>query len=183
MRAGKNLMNISLLVLRFSRKNNLVYLQDRQSGDVLFSFPAHNRTENPDGDPLTLGSWGPAPNGFLTVSPPDFISTEFRKQFYREKFGSDIIIPGESLVQEWGEFEAEQMGRVRFALGSPSAPDLFPDKAAWDRELLIHAGRPFETLTKGCIRMSNNDVERFAVEWIRMNRKGFYINTILITDV
>lgn len=181
---GNNLMNLSPSpVLRFSREKSLIYLQDRQSDGILFSFPAHNRTENPDGNPLTVGSWGPAPKGFLTVSQPDFISAEFREGFYHENFGSDVIIPGESLVQEWGEFEAEQMGRVRFALGSPSAPACFPDKAAWDRELLIHAGRPFETLTKGCIRMENVDVERFAAEWIRMSRRGFHINTILITDV
>lgn len=176
-------MNISPSpILIFSRQKSLIYLLDRQTGETVFSFPAHNRTENLDGNPLILGSWGQAPAGFLTVSPPDFISAEFREKFYFKNFGSGVIIPGESLVQEWGEFEAEQMGRVRFALGSPSAPDHFPDKAAWDRELLIHAGKPFDTLTKGCIRMENGDAERFAGEWIRQFRQGVELKTILIGD-
>ncbi len=180
---GKNQINISPWpLLRFSRKKELIYLQDRQSDVIIFSFPAHNLTEKPDGNPLISGSWGPAPNGFLTVSPPDFISVEFREKFYIENLKSKIIVSGESLVQEWGEFEVEQMGRVRFALGSPSAPANFPDKAAWDRELLIHAGRPFETLTKGCIRMDNSDVESLAVEWIRWFRLGVELKTILIED-
>lgn len=169
-------------ILIFSRDENLIYLKDRRTGVILFSFPAHNHTENPEGDPLTPESWGPAPSGYLTVSPPDFISEEFRLTFYQENFGSDIIIPGESLIQEWGEFEAEQMGRVRFALGCVSAPSGFPDRSAWDRELLIHAGRPFETLTKGCIRMNNGNIERFAVEWIKQFRMGVELRTVFVKN-
>ena len=167
-------------MLIFSRKQNLIYLYQRETNKVLFSFPAHNNTEKPHGDPLTLESWGPAPEGFLTLSPPDFISHDFRDEFYGNHFGSKAVIPGESYVREWGEFEEGQMGRVRFALGSVEAPPGFPDRAAWDRELLVHAGRPFDILTKGCIRMSNTDVEKLAYEWIKYFRTGIELKVLFI---
>ncbi len=147
----------------------------------MFSFPAHNNTEKPHGDPLVIESWGPAPGGFLTLSPPDFISEDFRKEFYRAHFGFYNVVPEESYVQEWDEFEQSQMGRVRFALGSNDAPEGFTDKMAWEREILIHAGRPYETLTKGCIRMDNKDIEQLAFEWIKWYRMGYPLDILEIS--
>lgn len=165
-------------ILVFSKGDNLIYLEDRSSARALFSFPAHNRTENPSGDPLQLGSGAPAPAGLLVLSPPDFISEEFRERFYRENFDNKNALPGESLVQHWGEYEEKEMGRVRFALGSRWAPPGSANRAAWDRELLIHAGKSFEMPTRGCIRMRNDDMEKFACRWIEYYKKGIHLNKI-----
>lgn len=167
-------------ILIFSREKNIIYLFEKISCRVVFAFPAHNRTEKPNGDPLTLGSWGPAPGGVLTLSPPDFISDDFRKEFYRAHFSFYAVVHGESYVQEWDEFEQSEMGRARFALGSPDAPEGSADRIAWDREILIHAGRPFETLTKGCIRMDNGDIEQLAYEWIKWYRMGYPLDVLEI---
>ncbi|MCE1248919.1 MAG: L,D-transpeptidase [Firmicutes bacterium] len=169
-------------LLCFSRSKKCIYLTDRNSGEILFSFPAHNQTERPEGNPLIQGTWGHAPFGFLTLSPPDFISEEFRKEFYISHFGSTNINKGESYVMEWGEYEFEQMGRVRFALGSPDAPEGFGDRAVWDREILIHGGGYFDKLTKGCIRMENSDIERLAFFAIHYYRIGYPL-TLLFNDV
>ncbi|MCD4786141.1 MAG: L,D-transpeptidase [Candidatus Eremiobacteraeota bacterium] len=115
------------------------------------------------------------------MSPPDFISEDFRKEFYRAHFGFYNVVPEESYVQEWDEFEQSQMGRVRFALGSNDAPEGFTDKMAWEREILIHAGRPYETLTKGCIRMDNKDIEQLAFEWIKWYRMGYPLDILEIS--
>jgi len=169
-------------ILIFSGSRKVIYLLDRLSKKVLFSFPAHNQTEKPEGDSLIFGSWGPAPAGFLTLSPPDFISHEFLNQFCREYFGNSIVFPGESLVQEWGEFEREGMGPVRFALGSPDSPEDFIDRIVWDRELLIHGGRSFEVPTRGCIRMNDSDLEKLAYQWISWSRMGYPLKVLYIAN-
>jgi hypothetical protein len=173
-------VNLNPLLI-FSGQKKCIYLSDRNSGDILFSFPAHNQTRRPEGNPLVEGSWGHAPSGFLTLSPPDFISEDFRKNFYTSHFGSPYVYPGESYMQEWGEFEFEEMGRVRFALGNPEAPEEFGDRAAWNREILIHGGGTFDKLTKGCIRMENSDIERLAFFAIHYYRIGYPL-TLLLND-
>jgi hypothetical protein len=167
-------------ILVFSRQNKRIFLRDRLTEKIYFSYRAHNYTENNDAEPLIQGSWAPAPLGFLTLSSPDFISEEFRKEFYLSHFGWYRVEPGESFVQKWGEFEEHEMGRVRFALGDPLSPPAFADRAAWERELLIHAGKTFETPTKGCIRMTGYDIELFAADWIRCSRNFTRLKLIRI---
>jgi hypothetical protein len=167
-------------ILVFSRQNEKLFLSDPISGKIYFSYKAHNRTENNDGDPLIQGSWGPAPLGLIVLSPPDFISDEFRSDFYILHFNSQMVQSGESLVREWGEFEEDEMGRVRFALGDSLSPPGSGNSAAWDRELLIHAGKTYDTLTKGCIRMTDEDIELFAADWIRCCRQGLKLNVIKV---
>jgi hypothetical protein len=167
-------------IFTFSRCEEKIFLKERSSGKIYFSYKAHNWTENDDGDPFTEGSWAPAPPGNLTLSPPDFISEEFRNEFYRNHFNSQMISSGESFVMEWGEFEKDEMGRVRFALGKIDSPLNSGDRAAWDRELLIHAGKTYETLTKGCIRMTDEDIELLAADWIRCFKKGLILDFIYI---
>lgn len=166
-----------LPILIFSSDRKSIYLEDRKTAQVFFSFSAHNQTENPGGDPLECGSWGQAPQGFVMISPPDFISREFKYKFYLERFGLNLnteaeSLAGESYIQKWGEFLEEEMGRVRFALGTPLAPPGTGDRAAWDRELLIHGGKTFETPTKGCLRMRDKDLEDLAYHLIRIAREG-----------
>lgn len=167
--------------LVFSHGEKLIFLKERPAGRVLFALPAHNHTVNPEGDPLKLGSSGPAPYAFLTISPPDFISHEYRADFYREYFGDETVFPGESYVQQWGEFEMHEMGPVRFALGDPAAPQGFPDRAAWDRELLVHGGGTFQKLTHGCIRMEETHLKKLTFQLITFFRKGYPLNTLLKT--
>lgn len=174
----KQIILSSLLV--FSHRRQEIFLLDRQSRRQVFCLSAHNNTENPEGNPLITGSFSPAPLGFLTLSPPDFITEEYRKAFYDLYLGGSEPVQGESLVQEWGEFLEEEMGPVRFALGSSNAPAGFPDRAAWDRELLIHGARTFDTLTKGCIRMKNEDLVQLALQWILMFRKGFPLKALMV---
>lgn len=165
-------------ILIFSQKKKLIYLEARFGGKIFFSFPAHNRTGNPRGNPFKKGSGAPAPYGFLYLSPPDFISEEFRNEFYGIHLPGWTPRPGESLVCEWGEFEEHEMGRVRFALGNPHAPVGMGDHAAWERELLIHAGAEFEKPTQGCIRMGGMDIEKLAAHLIRLQREGIPINCV-----
>ena len=167
-------------LLIFSNSRQEIYLLDRQKNRQIFSYPAHNNTENPEGNPLITGSFSPAPFGFLALSPPDFITEEYRKSFYELYLGGSEPVIGESFVQEWGDFLEEEMGPVRFALGSPCAPVGFSDRAAWDRELLIHGARSFDTLTKGCIRMKNEDLVQLALQWILMFRKGFPLKSLMV---
>lgn len=172
-------MDISPLLI-FSPVERRIYLEDRLSGHEFFSFRAHNITERPDGNPFIPGSWGPAPAGFLRISQPDFISGEFRESFYRERFASGHVQERESLVQEWGAFEEQEMGRVRFALGSPLAPAESADWAGWERELLVHGGKTFDTPTRGCIRMDDRDLEEMAFYFIIFSRIGCEIRSIHI---
>lgn len=166
-------------VLTFSQNKNLIYLEDRETGRILFVHPAHNVTENMPGEPLKTGSGSPAPLGWLCLSLPDFISEEFRDYFYRRYLDGEAHLPGECLVRGWGEFEEEQMGRVRFALGCPYAPSGTGDHAAWERELLIHGGGWFEKPTRGCIRMSDGQLEHFAANVIKARRMGMGLTTVL----
>jgi hypothetical protein len=169
-----------LPVLQFSRIDGRIFLHDRESGKVYFSYPAHNVTDNPEGDPLQAGSGAPAPAGFLCISPPDFISAQFQMEFYRDRIEGPGPMPGESLVQGWGEFCQEEMGRVRFALGNPNAPAGSGDRAAWDRELLVHGGGWFHKPTRGCIRMADSDMEDLAAQVIRARRSGLVISNIFV---
>jgi hypothetical protein len=167
-------------ILVFSRKNEKIFLSDPVTGKELFSYRAHNWTENNDGDPLAPGSWAPAPRGIMVLSAPDFITEEFRNKFYLQHFGAYEVHPGESFVMEWGEYEEDEMGRVRFALGDPSSPQDSGNYAAWERELLIHAGKTYDTPTKGCIRMTNEDIELLAADWIKCFRQGLNLFAIKI---
>ncbi len=165
--------------LIFSMNENSIFLEDCNREQRLFCLPAHNNTVNPHGDPMVTGSNAPAPFGFLCLSLPDFISHDYRREFYRRFIFGPGPGLGESLVEGWGEFLVHEMGPVRFALGSPHAPEGTADRAAWDRELLIHGGGYPQKLTHGCIRMADHHIEQLAAMVIVLMRRGVPVTSIL----
>ena len=62
----------------FDRATGKLRVYDKH-GILIGEFNAGNYTTNPEGDPFTVGSEGPAPFGFWPVQPP--VSTEGRPEF------------------------------------------------------------------------------------------------------
>jgi RHS repeat-associated protein len=67
--------------LLYDRSTNTLTVFDR-NGNLIATYPAGNSTVNPKGDPNTIGSNGPAPNGTFPVQAP--IDT---RNYHPEKYG------------------------------------------------------------------------------------------------
>ncbi len=92
-----------------------------------------NNTTNPNGDPNTVGSHGPAPAGTFPVQPP-------------------VRIPSDS-------DEATSYGTVFFPIGSVDSNGN-PSDIARQRGIGLHGGRNGPgSRTEGCLRGNNSDLE------------------------
>jgi len=146
--------------LVFSRENGTIYLLDGD-GNVENSWDAANNTTIPDGDPCTVGSNGPAPNGEWPINGP-------------------IVDTGDS----------RSYGPHFIPVGDAGDGDDRNDIAR-QRGIGVHGGREGETdsqgrtgheyNTRGCIRMENDDVDEL-VDWMREHADDDPVDSITIQD-
>ncbi len=118
----------------YCSQSGVVTLTDT-SGNVVGRYQAGNRTTNPTGDPNTVGSNGPAPEGTFPVQDPINTGTS-------ESFGPWYIPIGSCAAGAAAPCTGTNGGDV-----------------ARRRGIGIHGGRSGpQSRTLGCLRMSNSDV-------------------------
>jgi len=137
--------------LVFSREDGTISLLDGD-GNLVDSWDAANNTTKPNGDPCTVGSEGPAPNGEWPIGRT---SDEGNSPSY----GPHFIQVGDS-----GESGTERNDIAR------------------QRGIGIHGGRDgHEHDTEGCIRMENDDVDEL-VDWMGEHADDDAVESITIQD-
>lgn len=121
--------------LVFDRSDGYLYVYS-DDHELQARFPAGNNTIRPEGDPYTVDSKGPAPNGEYPVQDPLYTADSPDKESYGSYF-----FP----VGDCGE--------------SPSCTGSAAGDIARRRGIGVHAGRSGpESKTKGCVRVSENDI-------------------------
>lgn len=130
-------------------------------GNVVDSWDAANNTTNPNGDPCTQGSHGPAPNGEWPINGP-------------------VVDTGSS----------NSYGPRFIPVGDAGDGDDRNDTAR-QRGIGIHGGRNGQTdsqgrtgheyNTHGCIRMEDDDVEELA-DWMDDHADDDPMDSITIQD-
>lgn len=119
----------------FDRSDGLLYIYPGENGDagppVIFS--AGNETRNMAGDPYTVDSNGPAPNGTYPVQGPIYTGNS-------ESFGPYYFPVGDCGTSP--------------TCSGPQGGDI-----ARKRGIGVHGGRTgYQRPTDGCIRLNNDDV-------------------------
>ena len=137
--------------LVFSREDGTISLLDGD-GNLVDSWDAANNTTKPNGDPCTVDSNGPAPNGEWPINGP-------------------IVDTGDS----------ESYGPHFIPVGDAGDGDDRNDIAR-QRGIGIHGGRDgHEHVTYGCIRMENDDADEL-VDWMREHADDDAVKSITIQD-
>jgi len=146
--------------LVFSREDGTMYLVDGD-GNVVDSWDAANNTTIPDGDPCTVGSNGPAPNGEWPIG-------RIADTGDSRRYGPHFIQVGDS-----GESGTERndIARQR-GIGIHGGREGEPDS---------HGRTGHEHNTQGCIRMENDDLEEL-VDWMGDHADDDAVESITIQD-